>query len=81
MNLIEEERVRITKLFQNNGYYLFNKDYIRFEADTTLQPLRVDLRMIISSPVVSDTIRTPHRQFVMGKVDVLCDIEPSDTDR
>lgn len=80
MNLIEEERVRITKLFQNNGYYLFNKDYIRFEADTTLQPLRVDLRMIISSPVVSDTIRTPHRQFVMGKVDVLCDIEPSDTD-
>ncbi|MBO4787089.1 MAG: hypothetical protein J5510_08480, partial [Prevotella sp.] len=32
---LDNERKRITNLLQNEGYYRFNKDFIRFSADST----------------------------------------------
>lgn len=80
MNRLEEERVRITTLFQNNGYYLFNKDYIRYEADTTVQPHKVDVKMIIALPAQTDSVLRLHRQYQIGRVGVFCDVEEGDTD-
>lgn len=79
MNRLEEERVRITSLFQNNGYYLFNKDYIRYEADSTVQPRRVDVKMIIAPPAEADSASSLHRRFHIGRVGVFCDVESGDT--
>lgn len=79
MNRLEEERVRITTLFQNNGYYLFNKDYIRYEADTTVQPRKVDVKMIIALPTQADSVSRLHRQYRIGRVGVFCDVEEEDT--
>lgn len=34
VNSLDSERKRITRILQNNGYYLFHKDYIDFVADS-----------------------------------------------
>lgn len=79
MNRLEEERVRITNLFQNNGYYLFNKDYIRYEADSTIQNSMVDVKMIVALPLQNDSVSHLHRQYQIGKVEVFCDVDEDDT--
>lgn len=79
LNQLEDERVRITTLFQNNGYYLFNKDYIHYEADSTVQPRKVDVKMFVSLPRDSDSVPHLHRRFHIGRVGVFCDVEPTDT--
>ena len=34
VNMLEEERNKISQYLMNRGYYRFNKDYITFQADT-----------------------------------------------
>lgn len=48
INNLNEERNRITTMLRNRGYYKFNKDYIRFTADTVKGSNLVDLTMSIS---------------------------------
>ncbi|HOH74290.1 MAG TPA: hypothetical protein PKW38_00755, partial [Paludibacteraceae bacterium] len=36
VDVLDNERVRITRLLRNNGYYYFNKEYVRFLADSSL---------------------------------------------
>ncbi|MDR0845029.1 MAG: BamA/TamA family outer membrane protein [Tannerella sp.] len=41
---LEDERQRITALMRDNGYFYFRPDYIAYQADSTLAPLKVSLR-------------------------------------
>lgn len=49
VNVLDEERQRITQYLQNRGYYRFNKDFITFQADTMLNTHKVDLTMELVS--------------------------------
>ncbi|NDW09977.1 hypothetical protein D0T56_09980 [Dysgonomonas sp. 520] len=40
---LEDERVSLTSLFRNIGYYSFSKEYLYYKADTTLNSNQVDL--------------------------------------
>ena len=51
-NTLEEELENLVKLFRNNGYFGFQKELIRFEADTTNTNKVVNLTMIISDQPV-----------------------------
>lgn len=69
LNALDAERGRINAFLQNNGYYQFNTDYVRFEADTTVGNRLVDLRMQLlpyrrdaSSPF------TAHPVYTIGRV-------------
>ena len=69
LNALDEERVRIASALANQGYYHFNKDFIRFEADTTVGQRQVDLRMKVLPYRVTgahDTI--PHSQYTIDSV-------------
>ncbi len=46
-DVLESERVRITKILKNNGYYEFDKDYISVLADSTLGNHTVNLALLI----------------------------------
>lgn len=43
INILEEERSRISTLLNNSGYYKFNRDYITFTADTVRNTYKVAL--------------------------------------
>ena len=48
INYLNEERSRITTMLRNQGFYKFNKDNIRFIADTIKGSNMVDLTMSVS---------------------------------
>lgn len=62
-SLLEEERKRLTALMQKNGYYDFNKSYIRFVVDTTQGDYEVALSLKIQKPEKGN----PHAKYKLGK--------------
>ena len=48
--VLDEERLRITELLNNNGYFGFTRNYIYFEADSTIGNRRVDLAIKVRNP-------------------------------
>lgn len=69
LNELESERNRINHLLRSNGYYLFNKDYIRYEADTTLNNHEVALSLILDDYRRGRELPTePHQRFHIGDV-------------
>ena len=74
LNELNEERNRINRLLRNQGYYQFNKEFIRFEADTTLGNNLVALSLVVDNyRSTQQTERTPHRQFRISDVSFASD--------
>lgn len=63
---LEAERQRISSLLRNNGYYYFRPEFITYQADTTINPGKVALR-IMTKPGLP---RTALRPWKIGDVSV-----------
>jgi outer membrane protein assembly factor BamA len=46
-NMLDREREAIAGRLRNNGYYTFNKSFITFKADSAMENMEVNLKMII----------------------------------
>jgi outer membrane protein assembly factor BamA len=72
VDVFEQEQSRITRSLRNNGYFLFNKDYIRFSIDTALGSHQADVTIIIrkQQTFVNDStiIESPHQRFQVGTI-------------
>ncbi len=66
---LDNERKRITNLLQNEGYYRFNKDFIRFTADSTssLREVDVTLHLLRYKPH-NNAEDTLHPRYFIGSV-------------
>jgi hypothetical protein len=53
VELLENERSRLTKLLRNSGYYNFSEDFIHYEIDTTRYRYLADVDLIIESSSVA----------------------------
>lgn len=74
LNELDAERSRINSLLRTQGYYRFNKENVRFEADTTLGNQRVALSLLVDNALSPQgTSRLPHRQYRIGDVLFQCD--------
>lgn len=60
------ERERITYQLRDSGFYYFRSEYLLYQADTTRNSGRVDVRMIISPTAPYDALRA----YKTGKITV-----------
>ncbi len=54
---LDAERTRLTTLFRNNGYYLYNTSYASYLADTLDTPNRAQLRLQLADSLPSEVLR------------------------
>ena len=47
-NMLDRESEAITTRLRNNGYYAFNKTFVKFRADSTLGKMQVDLKVTVT---------------------------------
>ncbi|WP_255412447.1 BamA/TamA family outer membrane protein [Dysgonomonas sp. Marseille-P4361] len=80
LDMLDQERDRITSEFRRLGYYGFNKEYIGFEADTTLGKHNVGLDLslypFMASAPDGKVINTPHKQYRVKSVELYVDYNP-----
>lgn len=65
---LDKERKRITKLLNDNGYYRFHKEFIRYEADSVGAGHRVNLSLILGSNRTADERDTLHARYKLRNV-------------
>ncbi|MCC8088358.1 MAG: BamA/TamA family outer membrane protein [Rikenellaceae bacterium] len=58
LDTLANERVKITNVLRNNGYYYFRSDYIEYLADTTRGDKTVELKMRFNSGTPEEVLRT-----------------------
>lgn len=63
---LDAERMRLSTLFRNNGYYYYQAGYASYIADTTLVPGKVQLQLQLADNIPA---KAKHKWY-MGKVDV-----------
>lgn len=74
VDIIQSERDRVTNILNNTGYYLFTKDYIYYEIDTSIGNRKVNITLGIKNFVkkfdeTSDSIiETPHQRFYINNI-------------
>lgn len=74
MNKLSEERDRIVKLLQDNGYFNVNRDFVSFTADTTSLSRNVSLNVRVSyASGARDSIKA-YTQYHIGRVNFFYDI-------
>ncbi|MFM7105722.1 MAG: hypothetical protein ACKOW8_09400, partial [Flavobacteriales bacterium] len=90
VDALNTARDKVTQLLNNEGFFDFTKDYIRFEVDTNQGRTNVAVVMHLKEPEIADeqgnTFSTSHRKYYVGDVFVHTqfdasnpDYEPSDT--
>ncbi|WP_368408438.1 POTRA domain-containing protein, partial [uncultured Muribaculum sp.] len=78
-NKLDEERIRITELLRDKGYYTFNKEYITFTADTLAGARDVNLTMNLRRPHLSgsDNDSTAlHKIYTIRNIIFVTDYNP-----
>ena len=76
VNVLDEERQRITQYLQNRGYYRFNKDFITYQADTTAHSRKVGLTVqLLPFRRKKSDDPEPHRQYTVRNVNFLLDVD------
>lgn len=75
LDLVEQERLRVSDIFSDAGYYGFSKEYLYFRADTMLNSREVDLYM----DVYPAKNGLPHRRYMVDSVTVIFGLNPFDS--
>ncbi|BAU18598.1 conserved hypothetical protein with Bac-surfase-Ag domain [Prevotella intermedia] len=69
---LDNERKRITKILNDQGYYRFNKDYIYYTADTVRGYRAVDVTLHLTKYQPSSASEPAlHPRYIVGRVNVL----------
>ncbi|WP_281990858.1 BamA/TamA family outer membrane protein [Aquimarina aggregata] len=73
---IESERERLTTLYRNSGLFHFEKEFIKFDADTINTDHKVNLNLLIKNRPITfgdSTARIPFKVHKISKVNIFTD--------
>nr|WP_298541292.1 BamA/TamA family outer membrane protein [uncultured Aquimarina sp.] len=73
---IEAERERLTRLYRNSGLYHFEKEFIKFDADTINTNQKIQLNLLINNRQITEgeeTKRIPFQVHKISKVNIFTD--------
>ncbi|MCF8357801.1 MAG: BamA/TamA family outer membrane protein [Prolixibacteraceae bacterium] len=67
VDVLDAERSRITRHFQNSGYYKFVEDYIHYRIDSSLNSFEADIEMNIENArlVKNPSVEVPHKKYTV----------------
>ncbi len=74
VDVMQLERERITNELSNNGYYLFTKDYIYFQIDSTIENNHVNITIGVKnfaykySDYSDSIVERPHQRFYIKNI-------------
>jgi len=68
-----DEKDRIVKLFRNRGYYYFNPDNVRMEADSVTLGRRRLIGIVNIEPNPMDSLQQYNKIFKISKVNIVTD--------
>ena len=83
---LSAERDRITTDLNNNGYYYFSSEFIRYKIDSALNSHQVDLTIDITDPMVplpdnpDSLVRSTHKRYYINNVYICLDYNPTAAD-
>lgn len=81
-DVLHQERNRITDNLRNSGYYYFVKEYIYFEADSSLGSRQVDITLGIKNLITKSSgekdsvMEIPHSRYYMNNIYIYTNYEP-----
>lgn len=78
-DILQNERLRITEKLRANGYYYFSKEFVEFEADTSVGNFNVDISIVIKNNNVQkgdETFIEKHKQYLIDTVFFYTDFDP-----
>ncbi len=74
VDLLDEERERVTTFLRRRGYYNFNKDYIAYTADSSVGDHQIDVKMILKpyTETLPDgsTIEKQHQRYTIRNINI-----------
>ncbi|MDD3876948.1 MAG: BamA/TamA family outer membrane protein [Bacteroidales bacterium] len=74
VNVFQSERERISRKLKNSGYYNFSREFIFFEADSSIGNNMINLKIIIRNPMVrsQDSLRLlipeNHKRYILNNI-------------
>lgn len=76
IDLLQEERNRISNMLKDKGYYSFSKQYINYIIDTSKNQYLADLEMNIEMFSDLNGNTSEHYKYQIGKVFIFSDYSP-----
>lgn len=71
---LEQERLKITNLLKNEGYYKFAKEYIHYKVDSTHYNHLVDIVMILENPgIIGESEQEWHKKYKITNYSIYID--------
>ena len=75
VEVLEAERLRVTRYLQNSGYYSFNRDNITFSVDSSLNAFLMDVTMVVAPPSNGNH----HEKYTFSEIYIFPDERPGQT--
>ena len=80
VDVMQKERARLEGFLRNRGYYNFNREYIYYKVDSTLNSHQVDLTIGVKKFILTSEegyyMVVPHRKYRIEEVDIYPGFDP-----
>ncbi len=76
MDFLQEERRRIERLLQRNGYFNFSRNMVHFQLDSTVGNKQVKINLHVTDATIHNSGKEviPHKKYEVAKVNIYPDL-------